>query len=161
MHIWKQFYSIWSLRIQSLNIVNRIQGGQFWRASYRIRCSKKKPQDTWSGGRFIVMWDNVSFHRTTAIANLFDNHPQMQFIHLPFLSVWRWKICQSVSLHQAMEEVCGNTDAETCQGWIRPWWWYFPDVWSEGTCDVDEEVLWSDAHGRRDGLYLPFTVFCV
>ena len=47
--------------------------------------------------RFVVIWDNVSFHRAVLVQNWFATHPQ--FVVSPFLnpieefySAWRWKV---------------------------------------------------------------------
>ncbi|XP_060762799.1 uncharacterized protein LOC132872186 [Neoarius graeffei] len=92
--------------------------------------------------RFVVIWDNVSFHRSQLVQNWFVNHPHFSVVNLPpyspflnpieeFFSTWRWKVYDHrpyarLTLLQAMEEACGDTDAASIQGWIRHTRQFFP-----------------------------------
>ncbi|XP_062322268.1 uncharacterized protein LOC134023930 [Osmerus eperlanus] len=117
--------------------------------------------------RYVVIWDNVSFHRAALIHNWFTNHPRFLVLPLPpyspflnaieeFFSAWRWKVYErnpqaQMPLIQAMEEACGNIAPEAFQGWIRHTRRYFPRCLARENiaCDVDE-VLWPDRIRRQD-----------
>ncbi|XP_052341208.1 uncharacterized protein LOC118363001 isoform X1 [Oncorhynchus keta] len=117
--------------------------------------------------RYIIIWDNVSFHRAAVVRNWFTGHPLFISLNLPpyspflspieeFFSAWRWKVYdrqphQRIPLLQAMEEACGDIDQGSCHAWIRDSRRYFPRCLAQDniTCDVDE-VLWPDPQRRRD-----------
>lgn len=40
-------------------------------------------QDRPEQPRFVVVWDNVSFHRATLVRNWFTNHDQFEVVYLP------------------------------------------------------------------------------
>ena len=53
--------------------------------------------------QYIVIWDNVSFHRSALVQNWFQHHPQFTVLYLPpyspflnpikeFFSAWRWRV---------------------------------------------------------------------
>ena len=53
--------------------------------------------------RFVVVWDNVSFHRAALVQNWFTNHDQFEVLYLPpyspflnpieeLFSAWRWRV---------------------------------------------------------------------
>ncbi len=53
--------------------------------------------------RFVVIWDNVSFHRAALVQAWFTNHNQFEVVYLPpyspflnpieeFFSAWRWRV---------------------------------------------------------------------
>ena len=53
--------------------------------------------------QYIVVWDNVSFHRSALVQNWFQQHPHFTVLYLPpyspflnpiedFFSAWRWKV---------------------------------------------------------------------
>ncbi|XP_016308870.1 uncharacterized protein LOC107663208 [Sinocyclocheilus anshuiensis] len=81
--------------------------------------------------RFVIIWDNVSFHRAHQVQNWFVTHPHFSVVYLspysPFLnpieeffSTWRWKVYDrhpyvNMTLLQAMEEACGDIDAASIQ----------------------------------------------
>ncbi len=85
--------------------------------------------------RYIVVWDNVSFHRAALVQNWFHEHPEFEVLYLPpyppflnpmeeFFSVWRWKVYDlrpydRLPLIQAMEQACDHIEAASVQGWIR------------------------------------------
>ncbi|KAJ8369545.1 hypothetical protein SKAU_G00095730 [Synaphobranchus kaupii] len=116
---------------------------------------------------YVVVWDNVSFHRTALVRNWFDENQHFSFLHLPpyspflnpieeFFSAWWWKVydCKPqdrIPLLQAMEEACGDIPAESCQGWLRHARKYFPCCIARENifCDVDKN-LWPDEALRRD-----------
>lgn len=117
--------------------------------------------------RFVVIWDNVSFHRAVLVQNWFATHPRFTVVYLPpyspflnpieeFFSTWRWKVYDRqpyarMPLLQAMEEACGDIDAASVQGWMRHSRRFFPRCLARDNiaCDVDE-VLWPDPARRRD-----------
>ncbi|XP_060716614.1 insertion element IS630 uncharacterized 39 kDa protein-like [Tachysurus vachellii] len=93
---------------------------------------------------FVVVWDNVQFHHSALVREWFENHPQFRMVFLPpyspflntieeFFSSWRWKVndripYNQVSLLQVMEEACGDTGAQACQGWIQHSRRFFPTM---------------------------------
>lgn len=117
--------------------------------------------------RYVIIWDNVSFHRAAVVRNWFTGHPLFIALNLPpyspflnpieeFFSAWRWKVYdrqphQRIPLLQAMEEACGDIDQGSCQAWIQHSRRYFPRCLAQDNiaCDVDE-VLWPDPQRRRD-----------
>ncbi len=76
--------------------------------------------------QYIVVWDNVSFHRSALVQNWFQQHPHFTVLYLPpyspflnpieeFFSAWRWKVYDlglqaEVPLIQAMEEACDQME---------------------------------------------------
>ncbi|XP_027132846.1 uncharacterized protein LOC113747943 [Larimichthys crocea] len=98
----------------------------------------QRPEPT----RYVIIWDNVSFHRAVLVRNWFTDHPEFIVVYLPpyspflnpieeFFSAWRWKVYdrhphQRIALLQAMEEACGDIDQVSCQAWIRHSRRYFP-----------------------------------
>ncbi|XP_034152906.1 uncharacterized protein LOC114840851 [Esox lucius] len=116
---------------------------------------------------FVVIWDNVSFHRAALVRDWFANHDHFMVLHLPpyspflnpieeFFSAWRWKVYDRlphvrVPLLRAMEEACGDIEVGSIHGWIRHTRRYFPRCLGREdiACDVDE-VLWPDPNRRRD-----------
>ncbi|KAL0154437.1 hypothetical protein M9458_050259 [Cirrhinus mrigala] len=123
----------------------------------------QRPEQT----RYVIIWDNVSFHRAALVRNLFTDHPLFTVLNLPpyspflnpveeFFSAWRWKVYdrhphQRIALLQAMEEACGDIDQASCQAWIRHSRRYFPRCLGleDIACDVDE-ILWPDPERRHD-----------
>ncbi|KAL3970331.1 TELO2-interacting protein 1 [Sarotherodon galilaeus] len=123
----------------------------------------QRPEQT----RYVIVWDNVSFHRAALVRNWFTDHPSFMAFNLPpyspflnpieeFFSAWRWKVYdrhphQQVALLQAMEEACGDIDQASCQAWIRHSRRYFPRCLGleDIACDVDE-ILWPDPERRHD-----------
>ncbi|XP_034740321.1 keratin, type I cytoskeletal 9-like [Etheostoma cragini] len=85
--------------------------------------------------QYIVVWDNVSFHRSALVQNWFQQHPHFTVLYLPpyssflnpkeeFFSAWRWKVYDlrlpaEVPLIQAMEEACDQMEVAAMRGWIR------------------------------------------
>eukprot|EP00063_Salmo_salar_P061727 XP_014036562.1 PREDICTED: uncharacterized protein LOC106590264 [Salmo salar] len=76
--------------------------------------------------RYVIIWDNVNFHRAAVVRNWFTGHPVFIALKLlpysPFLnpieelfSAWRWKMYdrqphQRIPLLQAIDEACGDID---------------------------------------------------
>lgn len=125
------------------------------------------PDPNQAPSRFVVIWDNVSFHRAVLVQNWFATHPQFLVLYLPpyspflnpieeFFSAWRWKVYDRqpharMPLLQAMEDACGDIEVASVQGWMRHARRYFPRCLARENilCDVDE-VLWPDPAQRRD-----------
>ncbi|XP_053371948.1 uncharacterized protein LOC128545563 isoform X2 [Clarias gariepinus] len=117
--------------------------------------------------RYVIIWDNVSFHRAALVRNWFTDHQLFTVLNLPpyspflnpieeFFSAWRWKVYdrhphQRMALLQAMEEACEDIDQASCQAWIRHSRRYFPRCLGQEdiACDVDE-ILWPDPERRHD-----------
>ncbi|XP_049597162.1 uncharacterized protein [Syngnathus scovelli] len=117
--------------------------------------------------RYVVIWDNVSFHRAAAVRKWFSAHARFVVVNLPpyspflnpvdeFFLAWRWKVYERnpqarSTLLQAMEEACGDIGAEAFVDWICHARRYFPHCMARENidCDVDE-VLWSDRNRRAD-----------
>ncbi|KAL7839064.1 hypothetical protein SRHO_G00257220 [Serrasalmus rhombeus] len=92
---------------------------------------------------YVVIWDNVSFHRAALVNDWFTNNPQFVVLHLPpyspflnpieeFFSAWRWKVYERrpherVALLQAMEEACDDIHADD-----SPCKAFFPPLFGEG-----------------------------
>ncbi len=120
--------------------------------------------------QYIVVWDNVSFHRSALVQNWFQQHPHFTVLYLPpyspflnpieeFFSAWRWKVYDlrlqaEVPLIQAMEEACDQMEVAAMQGWIRHSRRFFPRCLANDNiaCDVDE-ILWPDPARRRDNVF--------
>ena len=76
--------------------------------------------------RFVVIWDNVSFHRAALVRDWITNHNNFSVVYLPpysrflnpieeLFSACRWKVydCQPharLPLLKAMEEACGDIE---------------------------------------------------
>ncbi|XP_060715042.1 uncharacterized protein LOC132838616 isoform X2 [Tachysurus vachellii] len=111
--------------------------------------------------RYVVVWDNVTFHCAAPVQNWFADHPTFLVQYLPpyspflnqieeFFSAWRWKVYDRqpfvrMPLVQAMEEACDEIDVGAIQGWIRHSRRFFPRCLAREdiACDVDE-ALWPD-----------------
>ncbi len=124
-------------------------------------------QDRSEQPRFVVVWDNVSFHQAALVRDWFTNHGQFEVVYLspylPFLNLieyffpaWRWRVYDRqphpcMSLLQAMEEACGDIEVTSIHGWIRHTKRYFPCclVGENIACDVDE-ILWPDPNRWQD-----------
>ncbi len=116
--------------------------------------------------RYVVVWDNVSFHRAAPVQNWFADHPTFLVQYLPpyspflnpieeFFSAWRWKVYDRqpfvrMPLVQAMEEACDEIDVGAIQGWIRHSRRFFPRCLAREdiACDVDE-ALWPPGCAAR------------
>lgn len=116
---------------------------------------------------YVVVWDNVSFHRSVRVREWFNINQQFLNVCLPpcspflnpieeFFSAWRWKVYDRnpytrVHLLQAMELACGDMGVESCQGWIRHTRGFLPRCLGRDNiaCDVDQ-VLWPDPAQRQD-----------
>ncbi|XP_016112695.1 uncharacterized protein [Sinocyclocheilus grahami] len=117
--------------------------------------------------RYVVVWDNVSFHRAAPVQNWFADHPTFLVQYLPpyspflnpieeLFSAWRWKVYDRqpfvrMPLVQAMEEACDEIDVGAIQGSIRHSRRFFPRCLAREdiACDVDE-ALWPDPAVRQD-----------
>ncbi len=111
--------------------------------------------------QYIVIWDNVAFHRSALVQNWFNQHRQFTVQYITpyssflnpieeFFSAWRWKVYDlrpyvQMALIQAMEEACDQIEAASIQGWIRHSKRFFPRCLANSNiaCDVDE-ALWPD-----------------
>ncbi|KAI7790308.1 hypothetical protein IRJ41_012888 [Triplophysa rosa] len=116
---------------------------------------------------YVVVWDNISFHRAALVRDWFTNNPRFSNIFLPayspflnpieeFFSAWRWKVYDRepyirAHLLQAMEEACLDISIDACQGWIRHAREFYSRCLARANiaCDVDE-ILWPDPEQRRD-----------
>ncbi|XP_016315794.1 uncharacterized protein LOC107668442 [Sinocyclocheilus anshuiensis] len=116
---------------------------------------------------YVIVWDNVSFHRAAQVREWFNINGQFMNLYLPpyspflnpieeFFSSWRWKVYDRqpytrVNLLQAMDLACGDIGEESCQGWIRHTRGFFPRCLRRDNiaCDVDE-VLWPDPAQRQE-----------
>ncbi|RXN18454.1 receptor-type tyrosine- phosphatase U-like protein [Labeo rohita] len=117
---------------------------------------------------YVIIWDNVHFHRTNQITEWFTtNSNQFLNVCLPpyspflnpveeFFSSWRWKVYDRQpytreNLLRAMELACVDIPVEAFQGWIRHSRAFFPRCLARDNiaCDVDE-VMWPDAAQRHD-----------
>ncbi|XP_039472699.1 uncharacterized protein LOC120441495 [Oreochromis aureus] len=117
---------------------------------------------------YVIIWDNVRFHRTNQIREWFTtNSDHFLNVCLPpyspflnpieeFFSSWRWKVYDrqpytTENLLRAMELACVDIPAEAFQGWIRHSRAFFPRCLARDNiaCDVDE-VMWPDAAQRHD-----------
>lgn len=116
---------------------------------------------------YVVVWDNVAFHRSRGVAAWFDAHPRMVCLFLspysPFLnpieeffSAWRWRVYDhqphaQVALLEAMNAACQEITPEHCQGWMRHAKRFFPRCLGREDirCDVDE-AMWPNAEDRAD-----------
>ncbi|XP_028297775.1 uncharacterized protein LOC114476433 [Gouania willdenowi] len=114
---------------------------------------------------YVIIWDNVSFHRTNQIREWFNIHQQFLNVCLPpyspflnpieeFFSSWRWKVYDRQpysreNLLRAMDLACD--DVGDYSGWVRHARAFFPRCLARENiaCDVDE-VLWPDPTRRRD-----------
>ncbi len=117
---------------------------------------------------YVIIWDNVRFHRTNQIREWFttnSNHflnvclpPYSPFLNPieEFFSSWRWKVYDRQpytreNLLSAMELACVDIPMEAFQGWIHHSRAFFPRCLARDNiaCDVDE-VMWPDAAQRHD-----------
>ncbi|XP_039664144.1 uncharacterized protein LOC120563802 [Perca fluviatilis] len=118
--------------------------------------------------RYVVIWDNVSFHRAALVHNWFTAHPRFLVLYLPPYSPFLNPIEEffffrgdgkymteihkrGLPLLQAMEDSCGDIAADAFHGWNRHARRYFPRCLARENiaCDVDE-VLWPDQNRRED-----------
>ncbi|XP_049444492.1 uncharacterized protein LOC125896168 [Epinephelus fuscoguttatus] len=117
---------------------------------------------------FVIVWDNVSFHRGQLIRDWFTAHQRMMNVFLPpyspflnpieeFFSAWRWKVYEQRaqnqrSLLQAMDAACGDVTPDQCRGWLRHACVDSSPLHRAESirCDVDEN-LWPDRQQREGG----------
>ncbi len=101
---------------------------------------------------YVVVWDNVSFHRALQVREWFNMNQGFINLWLPpyspflnpieeFFSSWRWKVyeCQPytrVNLLQAMGLACGDIGVEACQAWIRHARVFFPPLPGQTKCGL-------------------------
>ena len=117
---------------------------------------------------FVIVWDNVSFHRGPLIRALFTASSKnadgalITLLPIPqsyrgvFFFAWRWRVYEHRALNQrsllqAMDAACVDVTADQCKGWLWHVRRFFPRcIASENIrCDVDEN-LWPDRHERED-----------
>ncbi len=124
---------------------------------------------------YVVVWDNVSFHRTNIVRDWFAAHERITVEFLPpyspfinpieeFFSVWR-KVCDNrpqdqMSLLGAMNAVCEDITADHCRGWRFP-----PRCMAMENirCDVDGN-LWPDQQEQQDvhqEYFFLLMLFCI
>ena len=96
---------------------------------------------------FVIVWDNVSFHRGPLIRAWFTAHPRMLMVLLspysPFLnsieeffSAW-WRVYEHRALNQrsllqAMDAACVDVTADQCKGWTVACTMILPPLHSKG-----------------------------
>ncbi|XP_073474085.1 uncharacterized protein [Aquarana catesbeiana] len=118
--------------------------------------------------QYIIVWDNVNFHRGPLIRAWFTAHPRMDMVFLPpyspflnpieeFFSAWRWRVYEhraqdQRSLLHAMDAACEDITGDQCRGWLLHARRFFPRCIAREDirCDVDEN-LWPDRQQRVDG----------
>lgn len=116
---------------------------------------------------YVILWDNVSSHRSVQVREWFNINQQFINVYLPpyspflnpieeFFSSWRWKVYDRQpytreNLLRAMDLACDDVAVEAFQGWVRHARSFFPRCLAMDNiaCDVDE-VLWPDPARRRD-----------
>ena len=87
-------------------------------------------QDRSEQPRFVVVWDNVCFHRAVLVRNWYTNHKQFEVVYSPFLNpiegffrledvVYDRQPHARMPLLQAMEQACGDIEVRSIHGWIR------------------------------------------
>ncbi len=117
--------------------------------------------------KYVIVWDNVSFHRSNIIRQWFAAHNRMlmEFLspYSPFLnpieeffSAWRWKVYDrqphtQMTLLAAMDAACDEITADACRGMIRHSKRLFPRCIAREDirCDVDEN-LWPNRQERQE-----------
>lgn len=117
--------------------------------------------------KYVVICDNVSFHRSNIIRQWFVTHPRTLIEFLPpyspflnpieeFFSAWRWKVYDrqphtQMTLLAAMDATCEDITVDACRGWIRHSKRLFPRCIGRENirCDVDEN-MWADRQERLD-----------
>ncbi|KAL7862608.1 hypothetical protein SRHO_G00115920 [Serrasalmus rhombeus] len=116
---------------------------------------------------YVVIWDNVRFHRSNTIRQWFATHNRMLMPFLPpwspflnpieeFFSAWRWKVYDrqphtQMTLLAAMDAACEDITAEACRGWIRHSRRSVPRCIAREDirCDVDEN-MWPNRQERQE-----------
>ncbi|KAI2667282.1 Insertion element IS630 uncharacterized 39 kDa protein [Labeo rohita] len=84
---------------------------------------------------YVIVWDNVNFHRGPRIRTWFTTHPRMLMEFLPpyspflnpieeFFSAWRWRVYEHQAQDQrallhAMDAACEDITGDQCRGWLR------------------------------------------
>lgn len=131
---------------------------------------------------YVVVWDNVSFHRALQVREWFNMNQGLIHLCLPpyspflnpieeFFSSWWWKVYDRQpytrgNLLQAMELACGDIGMEACQAWKGMPGVFSPIAWPEKMCPVmlmkscdltqyGDMMLWL----THSFVYLYFTVF--
>ncbi|KAI7790162.1 hypothetical protein IRJ41_011132 [Triplophysa rosa] len=113
--------------------------------------------------KYVIVWDNVSFHSSNIIRQWFAAHNRMlmEFLspYSPFLnpieeffSAWRLKVYDrqphtQMTLLSAMDATCDDITADACRGSKR----FFPHCITREDihCDVDEN-LWPNRPERQE-----------
>ena len=117
---------------------------------------------------YVIVWDNVNFHRGPLIRAWFTTHPRMVMVFLPpdspflnpieeFFSTWRWRVYEHQAQNQrsllhAMDATCEDITGDQCRGWLRYAHRFFLRCIARENirCDVDKN-LWPDRQQRVDG----------
>ena len=109
--------------------------------------------------KYVVVWDNVSFHHSHLVREWFAYLPPYSPLLNPievFFSAWRWKVYDrrphaQMALLAAMDAACDDITVESCRGWIRHSRRYFPRCLAreDVRCDVDEN-MWPDRRACVD-----------
>ncbi|KAK0132354.1 hypothetical protein N1851_032775 [Merluccius polli] len=84
--------------------------------------------------KYVIVWDNVNFHRDPLIRAWFTTHPRMVMVFLPtyspflnpieeFFSAWRWRVYEHQAQNQrsllhAMDTACDDITGDQCRGWL-------------------------------------------
>ena len=74
--------------------------------------------------RFVVVWDNVCFHRAVLVRNWYTNHKQFEVVYSPFLNpiegffrledvVYDRQPHARMPLLQAMEQACADIEVRS------------------------------------------------
>ncbi|KAK3539731.1 hypothetical protein QTP70_012878 [Hemibagrus guttatus] len=116
--------------------------------------------------RYIIVPDDVSFHRSALVQNCFHDHPQCSLQYLPphspflnpieeFFSAWWWKVYDlqpyvRTPLIHAMEEASDLTDAGSVQGRILHSRRFFPRCLMRGPeSTLNNRSLTCPSRGER------------
>lgn len=78
---------------------------------------------------YVIIWDDLSFHRSAVVCDWFSANPRFSRLFFPayspflnpledFLSAWRWKVYdrnlyEQGSLLQVMEEACSDVTLDS------------------------------------------------
>ncbi|KAI2660049.1 Insertion element IS630 uncharacterized 39 kDa protein [Labeo rohita] len=117
--------------------------------------------------RYIVIWDNVSFHWAALVQNWFHDHPEFEVLYLPPYSPFlnpieefffqhgggRYTTCGPMTVCPSFRPWSRHDqiEAASVQGWIRHSRRFFQRCLANEdiACDVDE-ILWPDPARWRD-----------
>ncbi len=96
---------------------------------------------------YVVIWDNISFHRTNIVRDWFAAHERISVEFLPPYSIpksnrrvfFRMEVDRpqdQMSLLDPMNAACEDVTADHCRGWVRHSRRFFPGAWQWKTSDV-------------------------